>query len=125
MRWTAAASIVRKTPGVGVGRSLLQLLLGAETVAGLSARSIRGIAEALAATPAAAGRGCYATFSPARSEEAPRPLPPPGGRSVFRRAAMIGELLGRGQAQDASACSRDQRGSRRFSRRSSASRPRL
>ena len=88
-----AVSIVCKTPGVGGGKSRLRPLLGADTVARLSACFIRDIAETLDALPPEVGGSRIAIYSPAGSEDALRPLLPPHWRLFFQQAATIGEVL--------------------------------
>lgn len=89
----AAVAIVCKTPGVGGGKSRLRPLLGAEAVAALSACFIRDIAETLDGLPPGIGAARIAIYSPAGSEDALRPLLPPGWRLFFQQAATIGEVL--------------------------------
>lgn len=88
-----AVCIVCKTPGIGGGKSRLRPLLGAETVALLSACFIRDVAEALEAIPAALGRRFHAIYSPAGSAAALQPLLPPGWRLVLRAAPTVGEVM--------------------------------
>jgi rSAM/selenodomain-associated transferase 1 len=89
----AAVAIVCKTPGVGGGKSRLRPVLGAERVAALSACFIRDIAATLDALAPEVGSSRIAIYSPAGSEEALRPLLPPGWRLHFQQAATIGEVL--------------------------------
>lgn len=89
----AAIAIVCKTPGVGGGKSRLRPLLGADTVARLSACFIRDIAATLDGLDPTVGGARIAIYSPAGSEDALRPLLPPRWRLFFQQAATIGEVL--------------------------------
>jgi hypothetical protein len=89
----AAVAIVCKTPGVGGGKSRLRPVLGADRVAQLSACFIRDVASTLDALDPSVGGSRIAIYSPAGSEDALRPLLPPGWRLFFQQAATIGEVL--------------------------------
>jgi len=89
----AAVAIVCKTPGVGGGKSRLRPVLGADTVARMSACFIRDIAATLDGLAPTIGGSRIAIYSPAGSEEALLPLLPPHWRLFFQQAATIGEVL--------------------------------
>jgi hypothetical protein len=93
MRHEAAVCIVCKTPGINRGKSRLRPLLGAETVARLSACFIRDVTEALEAVPDALARRFLAIYSPAGSEATLRPLLPPDWTLVCREAQTVGKVM--------------------------------
>ncbi|NQW53104.1 MAG: glycosyltransferase [Rhodospirillales bacterium] len=89
----AAVAIVCKTPGIGGGKSRLRPVLGADTVAQMSACFIRDIAATLDGLAPAIGGSRIAIYSPAGSEDSLMSLLPPHWRLFFQQATTIGEVL--------------------------------